>query len=216
MIWNKEEPTGQCCYHRKLETTVVGPSLSLRPNGVTRFNCTQEFPHLRPVHFATTSPSNRLGHSSIPTTEIPRSLLIIPAQSTSKAQFAVQLTRTQEMAIKHGTPAFLCTSSPTGHGTSAVIDSAGRILFQQSGGQTWSLSLALWFREGEERPWTGYEDYFGEWVFGILLVVLSIYMSMGLIDNEHSSVEGSTGITEVGSWSSRLRRSITSAGTMWS
>lgn len=183
---------------------------------MTRFNWTQEFPHFRPFHFASTTPGDNCGYPLIPITDIPPSLLIVPAQSTSEAQSALQLTRTQEIAIKHGTPAVLCTSSPTGHGTSAVIDPAGRILFQQSGGQSWSLSLALWFREGEERPWTGYEDYFGEWVFGILLVVLSIYMFMGLIDNDQSSVESSTGITEMGSWSSRIRRSITSAGTMWS
>jgi len=82
----------------------------------------------------------------IPETADPPSLIIIPAQSTSNARAARELTQSQELAIKHGTPAVLCSN-----GVSAVNDPAGRILFQQSGGQTWSLSLALWFREGEDR-----------------------------------------------------------------
>jgi hypothetical protein len=183
-----------------------------RPTGVTRFNWTQEFPHFRPVHFAATIPGNNSDLSPIPTTDIPPSLLIVPAQSTSETQSALQLTHTQEMAIKHGTPAFLCTSSPTGHGTSAVIDPAGRILFQQSGGQTWSLSLALWFREGQERPWTGYEDYYGAWVFGTLVLILSIQKAMGHIAKQQNPTLSHDHVSGMLSWSSRIRRSKTSAG----
>jgi hypothetical protein len=140
-----------------------------RPTGVTRFNWTTTFPHFRPLHFAATSPSN---YPIIPSTANPPSLLIIPSGSQSSAQ----LPHAQELAIRHGTPAILCSST-----LSAVVDPAGRILFQQSGGQTCSLSLALWFREGEDRQWTGYESGYGGWLFGTGIAILSICATVSYI-----------------------------------
>jgi hypothetical protein len=119
------------------------------PTGVTRFNWTATFPHFPPLHFAATSASH---HPTIPVTDVPPSLLIVPSTSQSSAQ----LNHAQELAIGHGTPAILCSNT-----LSAVIDRAGRILFQQSGGSTWSLGLALGFREGEDRQWTGYQSDYG-------------------------------------------------------
>jgi hypothetical protein len=139
------------------------------PTGVTRFNWTTTFPHFRPLHFAATSP---LHHPTIPSTANPPSLLIVPALSTT----ASQLTHTQELAIKHGTSAILCSST-----LSAVIDPAGRVLFQQSGGPTWSLSLALWFKEGEDRQWTGYGSGYGGWLFGTAIGILSICATISFI-----------------------------------
>jgi hypothetical protein len=136
---------------------------------VTRFNWTTTFPHFRPLHFAATSPSN---YPIIPSTANPPSLLIIPSGSQSSAQ----LPHAQELAIRHGTPAILCSST-----LSAVVDPAGRILFQQSGGQTWSLSLAVWLREGEDRQWTGYESGYGSWLFGTGVAILSICATISFI-----------------------------------
>jgi hypothetical protein len=141
------------------------------PTGVTRFNWTTTFPHYRPLHFAATSPSH---HPFVPETDNPPSLLIIPSHSTTTSQ----VTNAQKLAIEHGTPAILCSST-----LSAVIDPAGRILFQQSGGQTWSLSLALWFREGEDRQWTGYESGYGSWLFGTGIAILSICAIISNIAN---------------------------------
>jgi hypothetical protein len=139
------------------------------PTGVTRFNWTTTFPHYRPLHFSATSPSH---HPFVPETDKPPSLVIVPSTSQSSAQ----LPHAQELAIRHGTPAILCSDK-----LSAVIDPAGRILFQQSGGQTWSLSLALWFKEGEDRQWTGYESGYGELLFGTSMAILSICATISFI-----------------------------------
>jgi hypothetical protein len=95
----------------------------------------------------------------------------VPAKSRSDHQSAKQLAQFQKLSIKHATPAVLCVSSDTGQGTSAVVDSAGRILFQQSGGQAWTLSLALWFKKGQDRSWTGYENHGGPIILGSAVLI---------------------------------------------
>ena len=176
------------------------------PTGVTRFNWTTDFPHYRPLHFAVTIPTS---YFMIPETADPPSLITIPAQSISNAHAARELSQSQELAIKHGTPAVLCSN-----GVSAVIDPAGRILFQQSGGQTWSLSLALWFREGEDRQWTGYESSYGAYLFGTAVAILSIYATTAFIGN-HVQVETATGnsVSERDIWSSL--NSVSSRDLAW-
>jgi hypothetical protein len=151
------------------------------PTGVTKFNWTTNFPHFRPFHLAATDPSLR--HPHIPIAANPPSLLVVPDQSSSTAESSLQLTNAQGLGIKHDTPAVLCSN-----GISAVIDPAGRILFQQSGGATWSLSLALWFSEGQDRQWTGYESQYGDWLFGTGAIFLSIhtiisFIAKNMIDN---------------------------------
>jgi len=154
-----------------------------RPTGVTRFNWTTPFPHYRPLHFAATTPTL---HRIISDTADPLSLLIVPSRSTT----TVRLAHSQELAIKHGTPAILCSST-----LSAVIDPAGRILFQQSGGSTWSLGLALWYKEGEGRQWTGYESGYGGWLLGTVVAILSICATISFIDkiNKDKEAEMETG-----------------------
>jgi hypothetical protein len=153
---------------------------------VTRFNWTQGFPHFRPVHFAAIIP-NRNSRFSIATSgngSHPPSILLVPAQSSSEQQSASQLSNVQDLAVIHATPAILCASSDTGQGTSAVVDSAGRILFQQAGGQTWTLSLALWFQEGDDRSRTGYEGYGGSFVLGLAgTLLLAIFATERFIEN---------------------------------
>lgn len=154
---------------------------------MTRLNWTTAFPHYRPLHFAATSPSN---YPTIPETDNPPSLLIVPSTSESTAQ----LSHAQELAIKHGTPAILCSDK-----LSAVIDASGRILFQQSGGSTWSLSLALWFREGEDRQWTGYEIGYGSWLFGTGVAILSICATISYIakNNKDEMISGAGAATDI-------------------
>jgi hypothetical protein len=144
-----------------------------RPHGVTKFNWTTTFPHFRPIHVTSTPPS---GQSHDP--PYPVSVYIIPARSSSTADSSRHLVKAQEIAIKHNTLAVLCSSSDTGTAISGVIDPAGRILFQQSGGQSWSLSLALWYAEGQHRAWTGYEESVGTWILGIAITILSIQALM--------------------------------------
>jgi hypothetical protein len=181
-----------------------------RPTGVTRFNWTTTFPHFRPLHFAATSPSN---YPIIPSTANPPSLLIIPSHSTTTSQ----LTNAQKLAIEHGTPAILCSNE-----LSAVIDPAGRILFQQSGGSTWTLSLALWFREGEDRQWTGYESGYGGWVFGTGITILSICATISFIAKINtveveadSATENGVDVSGRDIWSSR-NISWSSRRNLWS
>jgi hypothetical protein len=180
------------------------------PTGVTRFNWTTTFPHYRPLHFAATTPSH---HPTIPETDNPPSLLIIPSGSQSSAR----LNQAQEQAISHGTPAILCSNE-----LSAVIDPAGRILFQQSGGQTWSLSLALWFREGEDRQWTGYERGYGSWLFGTGITILSICATISYIAKINtveveadSATENGVDVSPRDIWSSR-NISWSSRRNLWS
>lgn len=176
----------------------IGLSISLRkllehseadgsPTGVTRFNWTTNFPHYRPLHFAATTPNL---HRIISDTADPLSLLIVPSRSTT----TVRLAHSQELTIKHGTPAILCTST-----LSAVIDPAGRILFQQSGGQTWSLGLALWYKEGEDRQRTGYENGYDGWLLGTVVTILSIRATISFIDkiNKAETETGAGSATDV-------------------
>jgi len=153
------------------------------PTGVTRFNWTTTFPHYRPLHFAATTPTHP---PIISDTADPLSLLIVPCRSAN----TVQLTHTQELAISHGTPAILCSSA-----LSAVVDPAGRVLFQQFGGSTWSLGLALWYKEGEDRQWTGYESGYGGWLLGTVVTILSICATISFIDkiNKDKEAEIETG-----------------------
>jgi hypothetical protein len=181
-----------------------------RPTGVTRFNWTTTFPHFRPLHFAATSPSN---YPIIPSTANPPSLLIIPSGSQSSAQ----LPHAQASAISHGTPAILCSST-----LSAVVDPAGRILFQQSGGQTWSLSLALWYEEGEDRQWTGYESGYGSWLFGTGIAISSICATISFIvkintveEEADSATENGVDVSPRDIWSSR-NISWSSRRNLWS
>jgi predicted amidohydrolase len=91
--------------------------------------------------------------------------MIITSQSRASHR-AREIRVARDQAIKHGTPTVFCASSSSTNDTdaadgssSALIDPWGNILFQQMGGETWSLNTAIEYeyQTGLGRSMTGYE-----------------------------------------------------------
>lgn len=138
---------------------------------MTRFNWTHDFPHLRPVHITSLNPTDTNQLNAVQLSAVPPSIIILSSTLTQSARV---LDSARDKAIKHGTPLVVCASSPTGP-NSGLIDSWGRILFQQHGGETWSLNTGLEYsyHTGQGRDMTGYErlgDFGAVAVFTCLLI----------------------------------------------
>ncbi|WWD18410.1 hypothetical protein CI109_102860 [Kwoniella shandongensis] len=69
------------------------------------------------------------------------SLLVIPASSPSSTLSPHILGHAQSLSISHGIPSFVCSAS--GAGVSALIDPWGRILFQQTGGESFVVKVGI-------------------------------------------------------------------------
>lgn len=119
---------------------------------MTRFNWTQGFPHLRPVHVAAVDLA-KAGRADAGLSDYLPSIIVVPSNSVPNV---LDSDKARDLAVKHGAPIIVCASSDESS-TSALIDSGGILLFRQQGGETWSANVALPYREGRTRSPTTYE-----------------------------------------------------------
>jgi hypothetical protein len=107
------------------------------------------------------------------------------------------MSHTEQVAAVTGTGAGTGSRQVTReHGISGVVDSWGRKLFYQRGGDSWVIKLALQYRSGQGRPLTGWERLgtWGVWSLVIPLIwldtaVIRIFRKKG----KHSDIPRGSG-----------------------
>ena len=98
--------------------------------------------------------------SLIPDPEVLPGMIVTLASSLSP----LILEHVQSLSVSHGIPSFICAADG---GTSAVIDPWGRILFQQTGGESFVVKIAVPYSGERSRAKTGREVLGATGVLGL-------------------------------------------------